>query len=518
MEWPPFFFHYIILIVCVSFITCVCILKFNYFYWYSQPITFCFTLRRWYKEGRGDGKGNWQTSIMNPLSLGERYNNAVIYSFVHHVNHDNVTVYGNRGFTIEDAPYREIARFLSRRENELEIPGRQTCLPNHGDFMSISQDKLEYILSQGTHGLSVFIGVISNTQSLNNIKGVCILTPRIMLSFSVTKSDPPRSISIYVCEHLAWAKYTTLERESLELVETTEYIQKFREIAGEQTLYRYNEIPWFVIPFTTVNTYTFMNTNGMTSETSRFLGAGITVIRVSSANFALFYSFVNECSRDFRCCILNELTQLQSLVQGGIYQIYMLLLNNVRVIAVYVFDSSWMKVKPHTPLNVKPRPQSKKTRGNRISALHDHISRTSTAVIKYLPPVTTPKYDIMGRRIKNNSGTNDKSDNSDESVKNALSSEDILLLKSSIRDKTICENDLFVRGFMASVYDMTRSNGPTNNTYVSIDSLANNHIIVDIIKGTYFSSWKMVLSCKWYYILYNAIIHQEVMCKDVCII
>ena len=110
MECPPFFFHYIILIVCVSFITCVCILKFNYLFWYSQPITFCFTLRRWYKEGRG--QGNWQTSIMNPLSLGERYNNAVIYSFVHHVNHDNVTVYGNRGFSIEDAPYQEIASFL----------------------------------------------------------------------------------------------------------------------------------------------------------------------------------------------------------------------------------------------------------------------------------------------------------------------------------------------------------------------------------------------------------------------
>jgi hypothetical protein len=516
MECPPFFFHYIILIVCVSFITCVCILKFNYLFWYSQPITFCFTLRRWYKEGRG--QGNWQTSIMNPLSLGERYNNAVIYSFVHHVNHDNVTVYGNRGFSIEDAPYQEIASFLSRRENELEVPGRRNCLPNHGDFMSISQDKLEYILSQGTHGLSVFIGIYSNKQRSNNIKGVSILTPRIMLSFSVTKSDPPRSVSIYVCEHLAWTKYVTLERESLELIETTEYIQKFREIAGEQTLYKYNEIPWFVIPFTTINTYTFMNTSGMSSETSRNLDDGMSVIRVSSANFALFYSFVNECSRDFRCCIWNELTQLQSLVQGGIYQIYMLLLNNIRVVAVYIFESSWMKVKPVTPLNAKPRPQSKKTRGNRISALHDYISRTSTAVVKYLPPVMIPKYDIMGRRIKNTTTTNDENHGSDGKNTSELSSEDIILLKSSIRDKTICENDLFVRGFMASVYDMIRTNGSTNSAYVSIDTLAHNDIIVDIIKGKYSSSWKMLSSYKWYYILYNAIIHQEIMCKDVCII
>jgi hypothetical protein len=177
-----------------------------------------------------------------------------------------------------------------------------------------------------------------------------------------------------------------------------------------------------------------------------------------------------------------------------------------------------MRVKPITPSQMKPRPQSKKTRGNRISALHDHISRTSTAVVKYLPPVITPKYDAMGRRIKNTLGANNESHGSDSNITGELSSDDILLLKSSIRDKTICENDLFVRGFMASVYDMTRSNGSTNNTYVSIDTLAHNHIIVDIIKGTYFSSWKMVFSNKWYYILYNAIIHQEVMCKDVCII
>lgn len=528
MECPPFFFHYVILCLCVSFIMCVCILKFNYLYWYSQPITFYFTIRRWYKEGQG--VGNWQTSIMNPLSLGERYNNAVIYSFVHHVNHDNVTVYGDREFSIQDAPYHEIAGFLSRRENDIDMPGRRSCLPNHGDIMSITQDKLEYILSQGTHGLSVFIGIFTNESkksrtissnlysSAMSIKGVCILTPRIMLSFSVTKTDPPRSVSIYVCEHLAWAKYTTLERESLELVETTEYIQKFREIAGEQTLYKYNEIPWFVIPFTTVNTVTFMNTDGLTKETARNLGAGITVIRVSSANFAHFYSFVNECSRDFRCCIWNELTQLQSLVQGGIYQIYMLLLNQVRVIAVYIFEPSWMKVRPITQLNAKPIPKSKKTRGNRISALRDYISRTSTAVVKYLPPVITPKYDALGRRVKDTTTFNAENDGSSRSHHNT-NCDDILLLKSSIRHKTLCDNDLFTRGFLASLDDIVSSTSQSlHNTYVSIDTLACNHIIVDTMNASYFSSWKMVSTDKWYYILYNAIIHQEVMCKDVCII
>ena len=517
IECPPFLFHYIILCICVSFILCVCVLKFKYLYWYNQPITFCFTTRRWYKQDQGQ----WQTSIMNPLSLGERYNNSVIYPFMHFVNHNNVTVYGDRGFSINDAPYHEIASFLSRRENELEMLGRRRCLSNSGDFMYISQDKLEYILSQGTHGLSVFIGIFTDEpkKSRNthiprmNIKGVCVLTPRIMLSFDVTKKSHPRSVSIYVCEHLAWTKFVTLERESLELVETTEYIQKFREIAGEQTLYKYNEIPWFVIPFTTVYTYTFMNVELLSIKPST-LGAGMTILPVSSANFALFYSFVNECSRDFRCCIWNELTQLQSLIQGGIYQIYMLLFNQVRVLAVYVFEPSWMKVSPLTKWNQAPIPQSKKTRGNRISTLHDYISRTSTAVVKYLPPVVSPRYDTLGRRIKGPTssveGGGGRHENTD------ISDQDILLLKSSIRHKTLCANDVFICGFLESIHRMTLSmNSSFHNTYISIDTLADNNIIIDSMK---ISSWKMVSNDKWYYILYNAIIHQEVMCKDVCII
>jgi len=517
IECPPFLFHYIILCVCISFILCVCVLKFKYLYWYNQPITFSFTIRRWYNQDQGQ----WQTSIMNPLSLGERYNNSVIYPFMHFVNHNNVTVYGDREFAISDAPYKDIASFLSRRENELEMLGRRRCLSNSGDFMYISQDKLEYILSQGTHGLSVFIGIFTdepkksrNTDTPRiNIKGVCVLTPRIMLSFDVTKKNPPRSVSIYVCEHLAWTKFVTLERESLELLETTEYIQKFREIAGEQTLYKYNEIPWFVIPFTTVHTYTFMNIE-LSSVKQSTLGTGMTILQVSSANFALFYSFVNECSRDFRCCIWNELTQLQSLVQGGIYQIYMLLFNQVRVLAVYIFEPSWMKVSPLTKWNVKPIPQSKKTRGNRISTLHDYISRTSTAVVKYLPPVVTPRYDTLGRRINDPTSSIEsgggRHDNTD------ISDQDILLLKSSIRHKTLCANDVFICGFLESIHRMKLSmNSSFHNTYISIDTLAHNNIIVDSMK---ISSWKMVSNDKWYYILYNAIIHQEVMCKDVCII
>ena len=414
IEWPPFLFHYIIVFVCAAFITSVSILKFKYLYWYSQPITFQFTIRRWFRGG-GGATGHYNTSIMNPLSLGERCNNAIVYPFLHFVRRDLVRVYGGGDdmMSISDAPYERIAEFLSRRDTET---------PSASDTLYIPSDTLELILSQDTFGLSVFIGVLmgprDDTPTIKGddtpaIKGVCVLTPRIMLSFgasgSAASSMRPRSVSIYICDHLAWAKYITSERESLALLETTEYIQKSREIAGVQTLYRYREIPWFVVPFTTAYTYTFATSVAAASASSS-LGNGLTVIPVSATNFAIFYAFVNECARDFRCCIFNELTQLQSLIQSGVYRIYMLLLNQVRVMAVYIFAPSWMKAHegalaaaPGAYTRHKTKP--KKTIGNRITSLHNHISQTSTAVVKYLPPVVRPKYDAFGKRVKRAAGS-----------------------------------------------------------------------------------------------------------------
>jgi hypothetical protein len=330
------------------------------------------------------------------------------------------------------------------------------------------------------------------------------MTPRIMLSFgSSNKKDQPRSVSIYVCDYLAWANYITSERESLELLETTEYIQKSREIAGEQTLYRYNEIPPFVIPFTTAYTYTFSvkEVGGLSSS----LGAGLTLIPVSSTNFAIFYAFVNECVRDFDCCILNELTHLQSLIQGGIYKIYVLILNQVRVLAAYIFEQSCMKVRHVAKWNVPPKIRPKKTCGNRIAALHDYISRTSTAVVKYLPPTVTPKYDLLGKRIK----STDSSDYNSNLKSVDHNDDEIVLLKASIRHKMLCTEDIFLRGFMASV---------SANTFVSIDTISHNYLIIDAITRDYLSSWTYIHQEKWYYILYNAIIHQETLCKDILII
>ena len=111
---PPFFFHYIIVFLVVVVILCICVLKFKYLYWYDQPLTFRFTLRRFF--GGGGGGGRHRTSIMNPLSLGERCYNAVVYSFLHHVNHDTVRVF--RGID-EDVPFERISQLLlPRSKNE----------------------------------------------------------------------------------------------------------------------------------------------------------------------------------------------------------------------------------------------------------------------------------------------------------------------------------------------------------------------------------------------------------------
>lgn len=522
ITFPPFLFHYIIVVICVVFLVCVCVLKFKYLFWYSQPITFRFTFGRWSRGGDGSGAGGCKnTSIMNPLSLVQQYRKATVYPFLHFVNHNSVVVYKDGsagvGAGVGPPPYENIARFLSRRETELVTPGRRD-----DERIHIAADIFESV-----YGLSTFIGVFSGSGA-TGMKGVCVLAPRIMLSFSSVKTDPPRSVTIYLCEHLSWAKYITSERESLELLETTEYIQKSREIAGEQTLYRYHEIPWFVIPFTTVYRYTFSGRSvaaGAAAVTT--IGAGVTLIKVSSVNFALFYTFVNECARDFRYCIFHELTQLQSLVQSGVYSIYMLLLHQVRVLAVYIFAPSWMHVSPahtHTSATTTSTAKPKRTRGNRISSLHDHISRTSTALVKYLPPVTRPTYDTFGKRIKYTATTGDGDRDRGGDRGGDRDAPDILLLKSSIRHKTLCDHGVFVRGFIAAVTAMASAATASTETVVCINTIAHNYHIIDALvsPSPSPSSPSPPFTCisqdKWYYILYNAIIHEETVCKDILMV
>ena len=514
-------FHYALCIICAIYLISIAVLKFNYYYWYSQPLTFRFSVWRLWAARRL----NTFTSVMNPLDrtsyVTGRLPGVTVYPFITNVNYKNVDVYSttalNIGLGHSDIPFDMIAELLNKDHKHTVNNGAYSTTTSHQDELRpyIHNERLMCILSNETHGLSAFVGVYrsrSSSSPSGDIHGVCILTPRIKIErVRSDGSSTSTSTSIYVCEHLAWSRYNVSGRESLELLETTEYIQKSREIAGEQTLYRYNEIPWFVIPFTTIYTYSL--------SLERLLSTGRnpgprpapgrrSVIKVSSVNFAIFYAFINECSRDFTCSILNEITHLQHLIQSGIYHIYMLLLNNTRVLSTYIYGPSWVRMNPDVIPDKRPPCIKKKTRANRIEKLHDHISKTSTAVVKYLPPVIEPKYDLSGKRVR--VGVQVRADDG-RSVRDTdviyNPSTEIQRLLSSIRNKQICDTQVFVDGFIDSLKLRCRDAGLTSGLLL-IDTVAHNYIIIDeIIRG---DTW----SRKWYYVLYNAIIHRELPCKD----
>lgn len=189
----------------------------------------------------------------------------------------------------------------------------------------------------------------------------------------------------------------------------------------------------------------------------------------------------------------------------------MLLLNNTRVLSTYIYGPSWVRLNPEGMPDKRPLHYKKKTRANRIEKLHDHISQTSTAVVKYLPPVIEPKYDLSGKRVKVRvrAGTTDSGGTTTDILYNP--STEIPRLLSSIRNKQICDTQVFVDGFIESLKLRCRdadADAGLMSDALLIDTIAHNYIIIDeIIRG---DTW----SHKWYYVLYNAIIHRELPCKD----
>jgi hypothetical protein len=85
-------------------------------------------------------------------------------------------------------------------------------------------------------------------------------------------------------------------------------------------------------------------------------------------------------------------------------------------------------------------------------------------------------------------------------------------LISSIREKSICDNETFVRGFHMSLATF-------HPAFVCVDTIAHNYLLIDAILAstTLSMSWKLASREKWYYILYNAIIKRETSCKDIFI-
>lgn len=530
---PSFFFHYLICAVCVIYLVCIAVLKFKYYYWYHQPLVFRFSMRRLFLPRQKNTFTGINYSVKNgdvlPLNL----------------NCHDVKVYSTR---VDSAlylsiPFEKMAELLNKDDKVLV--NRSSRVLGGGDHLVpyVHPERLACIVTNDTHGLSAFVGVYVSPLS-SSIYGVSILTPRIKIERDrvavegASGANPSLSTSIYLCEHLAWSRYDVNDRQSLELLETTQSIQHVREMSGEQTLYRYNEIPWFVIPFTSVYTYA-LSLERLLDDTMRSpLPARHTaVIKVSSVNFGVFYAFINERSRDFNCSILHEITHLQHLIESGIYHIYMLLENNTRVLSVYIYGPSWQTAaaKPSHETGSAPILYKKKPRGNRIDRLHDYISRTSTAVIKYLPPVKLPKYDLSGKRIDRtgrNRGAGGEGEGEGkgegggggETTLYDPSIETVCLL-SSIRDKRVCELPTLRDGFIQSLKMRMREIGISDKSHLStsnlvlIDTIAHNYMIIDeIVRHAPISASPqppvILWHHKWYYVLYNAVIYREIQCKD----
>jgi hypothetical protein len=400
-------------------------------------------------------------------------------------------------------------------------------------------DRFYHTITSETHGLSPFIGVyyrrtlknnISNSSldadnihEFDEVQGVSVLLPRQKIENNLhnkNNSDRSRICSIYVCEHLAWNRTLLTEQQSIELLETTEYMQKSREIAGEQTLYRYSSIPIFVVPFTTGYTYGLsidrINILGQEYEKKKNIGGGILLVKVSSVNIDMFYNFINECSIDFRCSIQNIISHIQHLVDKNVYHIYMLVLNKTLVLSTYIFGPSWSKcIHSDTLSETTMRRPVRRTRSqrDRIEKVREHIAKTSTALVKYLPPADKPIYDIAGKRI--NTNINNPNSKSIEHIDlNDTVTTAIPKLISSIQR---CDLDIFLYGFFKAMIDLaaslnlsTQSNNNNNNIIV-IDTIAHNYRIIDELNRYFPPLW----IDKWYYVMYNAHIKQEILCKDI---
>lgn len=532
---------YIVGLSCIVYLIVMALLKIKYRFWYSQPLSFRFSpyflLSRFIHSPISSSSSSYFTSIQHNLSNipFSTYNNTklIIYPFIHHVNYVDICVYSKYD-RFHHLPLSGIVKLLNMKTTtNIYSINISNTVASYFDF-----DRFSQTITSDTHGLSPFIGVyyrrtlknnISNSSlaadnidEFDEVQGVSMLLPRQKIEYdpnnknnSPNNTDRIRICTIYVCEHLAWNRVLLQELQSIELLETTEYIQKSREIAGEQTLYKYSSIPLFVVPFTTCYSYgiSIDRINVLGSEYERKnMKAGILLVKVSSVNIDMFYNFINECSIDFRCSIQNVISHIQHLVDKNVYHIYMLVMNKTLVLSTYIFGPSWTRCIQKDTSNVFiTRPVRKmRSHRDRIEKVREHIVNTSTALVKYLPPVDRPIYDISGKRINTKSiehiELNDRI-----SAHNHTTT--IPKLISSIQQCN-CDLNLFLYGFFSATRDLAASlnlsTQSNNNNIMVIDTIAHNYRIIDEINRHFAPLW----IDKWYYIMYNANIHQELLCKD----
>lgn len=586
---PQFFFYYVIVLICVIYLICIALLKLKYGYWYSQPLTFRFSPSWTFGK---DTSASCFTSPKNRLTVSYSVSPSLssstpIYPFITHLNFTNMRVYFNRDRFRNNKISRDSDINSIPFENITDLLNNTRFSASHNTIPCYHFERLAQCITEDTHGLSAFVGIYyrptlsvynknnnMNTSDVSaltdsiheydEIQGVSVLLPREKIEYNASSFTPASITAIYVCEHLAWNRGLLNDDESLELLETTEYIQKSREIAGEQTLYRYSDIPWFVTPFSVIYSYGIsiehLLSSSHTMEISRAseykAGVGVMLVKVSSVNFDMFYTFINDCSRDFRCSIRNPISHIQHLVHVGIYHIYMLVMNKTLVISAYIFGPSWEKLQTQVSSSQNSMYETQSRRkGNhrrnrnpivvpqrdRIKQIRDHISETSTALVKNLQDKVVPKYDLAGKRINANPAFKSIEHQKLKERKSAkrpgsgsgVNKPNIELLEyelprmlSSVQNKRVCSLPAFIYGFMEAARDfiMVKNGAGTgaggraginnNNNIMIIDSVAHNYRILDELNNKIAPLWVD----KWYYVMYNAEIRQQLLCKDLFMI
>ena len=545
--WYDEYTYYIIFVICIIYLITIGLLKIKYKFWYSQPISLRVSPYWWWSKIYRDSE-----SMSSSYLLSKKYNlsnTSTILPFIHNVNRKNIQVYHSydnntltedrfsRTYTIETIPFTDIVDLINTaRYNETGSLISEVSR----DFVvsCVDYERFALTINSHTHGLSPFVGVYyrktynnNNTNGINisetdTIEGVSILLPRQKIEYDlVGKNSTNRFVTttIYVCDHFIWNDILLTEDQSLELLETTEYFQKSLEMAGEVTLYRYSKIPWFIIPFTTVYTYGISLASLLYDANTqhnlinyKYAHTGTILVKVTSVNFDIFYRFINECSRDFRCSILNPISHIQHLVDSGLYNIYILVVNNTLVISAYIFGPSWVKSLETRNTNQTYRSKKRiiRTYKDRIQEIHSRISETSTALVKYLPPKKIHQYDLSGKRIR----SRDEQESLEHTTTTTTTPLDIPRLMSSIRLKRSCDLPTFLAGFLDASRDLTKSLNinitSKKDTTLIIDTFAHNYMILDEINKLVKPLW----IDKWYYVMYNANIHREVLCKDVLIV
>lgn len=580
-KWYDEYTYHIIFVICLIYLIIVGVLKIKYAFWYSQPLSFRISPRWWFSTIyrswlSSAASSSYLLTCQNNLSESKiitSYNgnqNAVLLPFIYNVNRENIIVYRNqhlldindqiykisRAPTIHSIPFPEIAHLINRTRYRkygylIGDVSRDFVIP------CVDYERLSMTVTTDTHGLSPFVGVykrktydtvtttgndtnyqeardtFSESDGMMNIResytveGAVFLLPRQKIEYDILSKDNTRrrsiTTTIYVCDHHIWNHMLLTEQQSLELLETTEYFQKSREIAGELTLYRYSSIPAFVVPFTTFYTYgislaaLLQNGNGNGNASNelaayKYSQIGTVLVKVTSVNFDIFYRFIEEQSRDFRCNIIHPVAHLQHLVDSALYHIYMLIINDTLVVSAYIFGPSWLTSIVSSNQDTSPFRSKKRnirTHKERIQNIHERISNTSTALVKYLPPKKSLQYDLSGKLIRNTNDENHENKHK-HTQKGCI---DIPRLISSIQSKQTCDIGTFISGFINASRDLTKSTDIASNnktTTLIIDTFSHNYIILDTINKFVPPIW----IDKWYYVMYNANIHTELLCKD----